>query len=232
MPYRILDASHIVETLCNLERRIDERFPGAGLAAICRELVGVAGETQERAASIAKPNLALRAVIYLTILAGLIGLVVVVMSVHVQVGSAEIFSVFQGVEAAVNIVVLAGAALFFAITFETRIKRRRSLKDLHVFRSIAHVIDMHQLTKDPSMTLSSAISTASSPARTISNFELTRYLDYCSEMLSLTSKLAALYAQNLPDAVVIEAVNDIERLTTSLSSKIWQKITILDARGL
>jgi hypothetical protein len=33
----------------------------------------------------------------------------------------------------------------------------------------------------------------------MSPFELTRYLDYCSEMLSLTSKLAAVYAQNLPD---------------------------------
>ena len=66
----------------------------------------------------------------------------------------------------------------------------------------------------------------------MSRFELTRYLDYCSEMLSLTNKLAALYAQNLPDAVVIDAVNDIEQLTTNLSSKIWQKITILDAGGV
>ena len=48
-------------------------------------------------------------------------------------------------------------------------------------------------------------------------------------MLSLTSKLAAVYAQNLPDPVVIDAVNEIESLTTNLSQKIWQKITILDA---
>jgi hypothetical protein len=58
-------------------------------------------------------------------------------------------------------------------------------------------------------------------------FEITRYLDYCSEMLSLTSKLAALYAQNLPDPVVIDAVNEIESLTTNLSQKIWQKITLV-----
>jgi len=67
------------------------------------------------------------------------------------------------------------------------------------------------------------------PQRTMSAFELTRYLDYCSERLSLTSKLAAVYAQNLPDPVVIDAVNEIESLTTNLSQKIWQKITILDA---
>jgi hypothetical protein len=31
--------------------------------------------------------------------------------------------------------------------------------------------------------------------------------------------------------VIIEAVNDIEELTTNLSSKIWQKIAILDSLG-
>jgi hypothetical protein len=61
-------------------------------------------------------------------------------------------------------------------------------------------------------------------------FELTRYLDYCSEMLALTGKLATLYAQSLPDQVVIDAVNDIEILTANLSGKIWQKITILESR--
>jgi len=63
----------------------------------------------------------------------------------------------------------------------------------------------------------------------MSKFELTRYLDYCSEMLSLTSKLAALYAQELPDGVVIDAVNEIENLTGNLSRKIWQKISIVES---
>ena len=43
---------------------------------------------------------------------------------------------------------------------------------------------------------------------------MTRYLDYCSEMLSLTSKVAALYAQAFPDPVVTDAVSDIERITS------------------
>ncbi len=228
MSYRTLDAVHIVDTLRALERRIVERFPGSSLASVCRELVATGEQVQERSRSIAAPNRPLRVALVLAIAAGFAGLVFVAVSVNVQVGTAEIFSVFQGVEAAANIVVLAGAALFFAVSLETRIKRRRSLRDLHVFRSIAHVIDMHQLTKDPS-SIFGATPTASSPKRSMGRFELTRYLDYCSEMLSLTNKLAALYAQNLPDAVVIDAVNDIEQLTTNLSSKIWQKITILDA---
>jgi len=226
--YQILDAAHIIDTLKQLERRVSDRFPGSGLIAVCHDLVGVAATAQQRSQAIASANIPLRISIYVLIVAGLAGLLLVAFSVKLQVGNAEIFSVFQGVEAAANIVVLAGAALFFLVSLETRIKRSRSLRDLHVFRSIAHVIDMHQLTKDPSSIFSGGAPTAASPKRTMTRFELTRYLDYCSEMLSLTNKLAALYAQHLPDAVVIDAVNDIEQLTTNLSSKIWQKITILN----
>ncbi|NUN49492.1 MAG: hypothetical protein HUU15_11750, partial [Candidatus Brocadiae bacterium] len=58
---------------------------------------------------------------------------------------------------------------------------------------------------------------------------LSRYLDYCAEMLALIGKLAALYADEMRDSVVIDAVNEMEDLTTGLSRKIWQKLSILYA---
>jgi len=229
--YRTLDVEAILETVRRLERRISERFPSSGLLSICHELVSLAEEVQQRTRAIAAPNIALRAAVYILISTGVMGLLIIAFAVKFQIGNAELLSVLQAVEAAANIVVLLGAALLFLISLETRLKRNRSLRDLHGFRSIAHVIDMHQLTKDPSSGLASDHATASSPQRTMTPFELTRYLDYCSEMLSLTGKLAAVYAQNLPDPVVIDAVYDIESLTTDLSQKIWQKITILDVSG-
>ena len=48
-------------------------------------------------------------------------------------------------------------------------------------------------------------------------------------MVSLTSKVAVLFAQSLPDPVVTEAVSDIERIAAGMSQKVWQKITMLDA---
>jgi hypothetical protein len=229
--YRTLDPKQIIATLVRLELRIGERFPDSGLSRICHEIRAIGEHAQERARAIARPNLPLRIGIFAAIAAGLAGLVMVVRTINVQVGPAEIFSVFQGIEAAMNIVVLPGASLFFLTSLELRMKRHRALRDLHVFRSLAHVVDMHQLTKDPSSVGEQGPATASSPRHNMSKFELTRYLDYCSEMLSLINKLAAIYAQNLPDTIVIDAVNDIEELTTSLSSKIWQKITILDMRN-
>jgi len=134
----------------------------------------------------------------------------------------------QVFESAVNDVVFVGVAVWFLATVETRLKRRVALRGIHELRSIAHVVDMHQLTKDPEHVLGLGPSTAASPKRSMTRFELARYLDYCSELLSLTSKLAALYVQGFDDPHVLAAVNDIQGLTTGLSSKIWQKIVILD----
>ena len=74
-----------------------------------------------------------------------------------------------------------------------------------------------------------ATTTASSPPRTMTRLELARYLDYCSELLAITSKLAALHLQSMNDPVVLDSVNGIQGLTVGLSGKIWQKIMILDS---
>jgi hypothetical protein len=65
----------------------------------------------------------------------------------------------------------------------------------------------------------------------LTSVELARYLDYCSELLALVSKLAALHAQHLRDPVVLNAVNDVEELAAGLSQKIWQKIIVLGAKA-
>ena len=88
---------------------------------------------------------------------------------------------------------------------------------------------MHQLTKDPERLNNRGPRTASSPERHMSPFELGRYLDYCSELLSLVSKTGALYVQDFPDPVAIEAVDRLAVLTNDLSRNIWQKIMILES---
>ena len=142
--------------------------------------------------------------------------------------STEAGSFVQMIEQGVNSIMLIGLGLVFLISTETRLKRRQALKDLHELRSIVHVIDMHQLTKDPSVFLADRTSTPNSPKQDLNQFEMVRYLDYCSEMLSLTAKLAALYSQNMEDPIVVNAVNDVEILALTLSRKIWQKIAILE----
>jgi hypothetical protein len=230
--YRQLDVDCTIKTLKQLSNRIQERFPGSGLGGVARELHATAGETRERVIWISRPHYPTRitVVLFLIVLGAVIAYTATTVLGDLQ-GEKLTPSVLAGmIESATNEFLLAGAAVFFLVGIEARIKRTRAQRVLHELRAIAHVIDMHQLTKDASRVIgASGWTTESSPKRTMTAFQLTRYLDYCSEMLSIVGKLAALYAQSLPDSMVVGAVNDIETLTTGLSRKIWQKIVQLDA---
>lgn len=227
---RALEPAKVIDTIAALHRRISERFPGAGLASVCSELHEIAKENSARARQITRRNLPLRLAIFALLAAGAAGLAWIAQLIYLFPRSADnVYSVLQGLEAAANLVVLLGAAIFFLFRIEESLKRRAALQALHELRSIVHVIDMHQLTKDPSLAVTVAGKTASSPQRVLSSFEVTRYLDYSSEMVSLTSKVAVLFAQGFPDPVVTEVVSDIERVAAGLSQKIWQKIMIVQS---
>jgi hypothetical protein len=226
--YQQLRPDRILATLDKLHARIVARFPDAGLAQLCGELIETAKVTAPDAAELAQPSYLWRGASALLIVAGLAAQIAAFRFLRVENTTLTAPEMLQSLEAAVNLLILFGGALWFTLTLEERMKRRRALDALHRLRSLAHVIDMHQLTKDPTIVLD-AHKTAASPDRTMTRFELTRYLDYCAEMLALTGKLAALYGERMRDSVVIEAVNDVENLTTGLGRKIWQKITIIGA---
>jgi hypothetical protein len=233
--YSELRPDMLMTTLRKLQSRIAERFPEAGLGKVCKELTQLGEYGSTIYARLRQPMWPMRVLTALSILT-LIAVVGVLIWQSIENFSHETngWSDFlQGLEAAVNEVVFLSIAIFFLSSLEIRYKRRLALRSLHALRSLAHVVDMHQLTKDPAVILAgtSFQPTESSPARLMTPYQLTRYLEYCSEMLSLTSKLAALHVQHLDDPIVLNAVNDVESLTQGLSNKIWQKIMILDLAG-
>ena len=223
--YQTLDPARIVETLDRLQARVEARFPSSGLSKVSAELAQTARKTSERAAALTAPSWPLRIAVSVVIVLGVAAQVWAGRLLHLERIETGL-GLLQSLEAAVNLLILFGGAVWFLVTLEERMKRQRALDALHELRSLAHIIDMHQLTKDPTKLLN-AHRTPASPERSMSRFELTRYLDYCAEMLALIGKLAALYAERMRDGVVIDAVNDIETLTTGLANKIWQKIMII-----
>lgn len=228
MPFRNLDPQKILITTERLERRIAERFPDRGLAQVAGEVTSLARTVEREVVTLAPPIWGLRLLIGAVVLAGAAVFLWVGSIIPLnQVGRDAITSV-EGVEAAINTLLLAILGLVALVRLEARVKGRRVAHGLHELRSIIHVIDMHQLTKDP-VTLSPDFEpTETSPMRNMTAVEMSRYLDYCSELLAITGKLAALYAQAVPDEGVARAVNDIELLGSNLSRKIWQKITLID----
>lgn len=227
--YSQLDLRHILRTIATLQSRIGERFPGSGLEKVAAELYRIGEETGPILERAARPHWPLRAAV-IVIAFGIVGLTAGLIwyfgSLSFDVDGVG--DMLQALESAAQDLIFFSVALYFLFTLESRLKRRVALRELHRLRSVVHIVDMHQLTKDPEHLLSPHLRTPSSPAQRFTRFELARYLDYCTELLSLSSKLAAVHVQHLNDAVVLNAVNDVETLAANLSSKIWQKIVILD----
>lgn len=224
--FRRLDSEKIVATVKALHDRIEDRFPGSGLGEVIAELLKVAGETVQRTEWIQRPHLALRSAavaLSLLILAVLVGLLV-----HIrQFQFNDFTNSVQALDASISSMVFIGAAMLFLVSWENRIKRSRALKAIHELRALAHIVDMHQLTKNPESAFN-ATAPAAGRKRVMTPYQLTRYLDYCSDGMALISKIAALYVQGFQDPVLLDAVDDVEDLTAGFSRKIWQKITILE----
>jgi len=226
--YRQLDPQQIIATIKQLRDRVEARFPESGLGKVVAEILIVARQTVSRMAWIQRPHMLLRCASILlscVIVALLVGLLLNIREFRLSDFSESI----QGIDSSISSVVFVGAAILFFVSWENRIKRSRALKALHELRALAHIVDMHQLTKDPESYFGGGPRANSPERRPMTPFELNRYLDYCSEALALLSKIAALHVQEFQDEIVLDAVDDVEDLTTGLSRKIWQKIMILES---
>ncbi|MER8411264.1 hypothetical protein NKH52_14205 [Mesorhizobium sp. M1066] len=232
MRYRTLDPKLIIETAERLETRVAERFPKAGLRGVAAELVSLSRDLAQGAKALEAPIWWLRGLIVAAVVAGALMFIFVgtVLPFDRISKPGDAVQSVQGIEASLNMFILAIVGFLALIRSEERIKRKQVFRQLHGLRSLIHVIDMHQLTKDPAVLSADFKPTSHSPARITNAADLARYLDYCSEMLSITGKIAALFAQSVNDDVVIDGVNDIENLASNLSRKIWQKITLIDGR--
>ncbi len=228
--YRELNPARIVETAETLHKRVEERFPGSSLGRVAAELCDVAKAATEVSSWLSRPILWVRISVGVALLTLAFLVLFALRGVSLDMTGIGFSETAQGVEAAVNNLVFVAIAIYFLVGIEARIKRARAIKELHVLRSMAHVVDMHQLTKDPERLTGaqSGADTASSPKRDMTPFQLTRYLDYSSELLAILSKIAAIYVQGFNDAEVLRAAGDIEDLTVGLSRNVWQKIMILD----
>ncbi|MEM6558121.1 MAG: hypothetical protein AAF642_19690, partial [Pseudomonadota bacterium] len=231
MPYRSLNPDLIVQTTARLSERMESRFGGRGLTLVSQELTKFAQEEVGRAKLISQPRWLVRSMAYLFMLSGFAVIAYIVWTVKIDFQGQPSFDMFEGVEAFINLLILLSAGIWFLLNLETRMKRHDVLERINQLRSIAHVIDMHQLSKDPMSDLHVGAESESAPESDLHGYELVRYLDYCADLLAITGKLASIYLEYIEDPVVIASVNDFESLTGELSRKIWQKVTVLELQG-
>jgi hypothetical protein len=231
--YGKLRPEKIIATICKLEMRIRDALGARGLLQVCTELQEIAVDAKKHTIELRKPVWLLYLILLLTIaFIVAIGWLVhesynSLLSQHLEEFSSALKHVLQDLALSVALTLpipFLWAGIAFTLSIESRWKRYRALRYLHEVRSIIHVIDMHQLTKDPRQ-----LEARESPDH-LTGERLILYLDFCSELLSLCGKIAALYAETSHDAIVIETVSDLGQITAELSNKIWQKIIIVEIK--
>jgi hypothetical protein len=176
-----LDDQEIIKTTETLQARVEERFPDSGLAKVAGKLASVARGSQQRIRKLVQPYWPLR-ILTLFLMGLTFSLLVYVVSGMITWdapdGPMDFVDFIAVLEPALGATVFMTAYFVFVSTFENRWKQQAALRAVNELRSLAHIIDMHQLTKDPERMLVSGPATTSSPKRTMSLFEMGRYLDY------------------------------------------------------
>ena len=226
-----LDSGYVEETVRRLEARIRARFPERRLGDAAHSLMTAVPQIHQgfEASKSRRRHLrwATRAASAVVVLVALAALALALRD-PVLHGTSSSDAWLSIIESTVNDLVFGSIAVFFLWALPERLERRTLLDLLHRLRSLAHVVDMHQLDKDPEQARPDYQPTSVSPARRIMDAEeLHHYLDYCSELLSLVAKTAALCAERTSDPVVLGTVSEIEAVTAHMSQKIWQKISLL-----
>ncbi len=229
MKYSTINPERLRETQRKLQARIEKRFPTSGLSKVAAELVSMVEEAGVRAEQIRRPNWPLRAGVVLLIL-GALGIILRLgNSLKLTADFHDAVGVLTFAEVSLQDCFFFGAAVIFLVSLEIRLKRRRALAALHELRAMAHVVEMHQIAKDPEGLLAALATGADMSGQTTKAPEdLNRYLNYCNELLSIISKIGALYVQDFPDAPTVAAADQVENLCSGVSQRIWQKIMVLD----
>lgn len=228
--YQHLEARHVRATVQTLHDRIAARFGNRGLTNVAGELVGLVDRVERQTLETQQRIARTRLVAWIAA-----ALAVAIAAAALVVAFKDVLATSPGhavdwvplVESGINNVIFVAIGVLFLWAAPERLVRSDLLALLHRLRSLAHVVDMHQLTKEPERFRQGYLATPESLPATLTEEELHHYLDYCTELLSLVAKTAALCAERSSDGTVLDTVSDIETLTTDMSTKIFQKVALL-----
>ena len=122
-PSIALDVQRIADTIAQLERRIQERFPDAGLRNVARDLYRIAGSANERTAWLRRPIYPLRIATAVLVVGVLVPVVVMPFFTERWGSVLGKFSDYVGfLEPILGSMFFIGAIILFLISIESRIK--------------------------------------------------------------------------------------------------------------
>jgi hypothetical protein len=212
-----LDHANIIETADSLSRRLSDKLPGSTLAGLAVELARIARATEERARQARRPIFTIRAASALAIIACLAALWYLVRHIHARWEFGTVTELFDATDAGFNLLVILGGVLWFFVSLERRIKRKKALAFLEELREFVHVVDATQLFFTPEIYKLEPVD-----SRTPFSLDYT-YLLFCTQMLGVISNLAPLYSRGTAGDSIMRAAFEVETLANSISAKLFNK---------
>jgi len=212
-----LDPAKIIEAAENLARRVNDRFPESHLASLAVKLAEIARVTNERARQAARPIYSIRLACLAAVCVCLLGLFNLTRHVHPRWEFSTIGELFEAADAGFNLVVVVTGAIWFLITFETRVKRKKALAFIGELCEFIHVIDLTQLYFTPEI-YKADTEASQAPSR----FDYT-YLLFCTQMLAVIRNLALIYTRDVSSDSIWRAAIDVEMLAVAVEAKLFSK---------
>jgi hypothetical protein len=186
---------------------------GSSLAGLAEELARIAAATDARGWRARRPILAIRAFSALAIGLALPGLWYLARAIHTRWEFGTIGEFFGALNAGFNLLVLLAGALWFCVTLEARVKRKKALGFIEELREFVHVIDVTRLYYTPDLY-------RSRPGAPPSNLPIDEtYLLYCTQMLAVISNLAPLYTRGATGDSILRAASEVEMLAIAITTK-------------
>ena len=156
--YERLDGREVRAVIEYLGERIDQYLPRhPGLRSVTEELGRLVDGLLDRERGAPRRR---RAVMWVSRVLIAVVLVTVVLTVGAAVrdaigaqGALHAFEWLPVLDSGISDLVFAGIAIWFLLSLAGRLVRNELLRRLHRLRSLAHIIDMHQMSKDPAALL-------------------------------------------------------------------------------
>ena len=222
-----LDPDKLCNAIQKLQRLVKKRFPKSTFYKTTMKL----SEVAEKAKAVAKDFGGVKRAIWWTVIIiapiALLFLMSSLLLIYLPIESKStqtgLLDYSETIGLFVDWIILSVLGSL-AIRKKYRLNRRKpAMQTLHQLRSIAHLIDLtqhnknYQTVKDKTLPLEKRMSAE----------DCIRYLNYSSQALSLTGKVAAIMIEDYNDSGVIAAVCELDTICNGISVKIWQKIETL-----
>lgn len=210
-----LRAEDIQEMLEKQKVQLYKDFPTSTLNNTCESMLTISREINRTIKEVNKRNYIVTGLLCILSVLIFSSITYTWKKLNITFTEINVSDFVQMFDASFSFLILLGSGALFLISYQSKARKKKLTRAISKLTGLAHVIEAHQLSKDPH----------SHPFQ--DDEQLIKYLGHCSDLLALTSKIGFLYVQAFDDPETQAVESGLENLISGISRKVWQKIMII-----